>query len=256
MRHNNMRRGLVALVAIGVALAAPSKSEADFMIQVSEDGKNFVTVASGSDFSPLSFSGDISVNGSNTKSGASGSGGDFTITILGSSSNNGASLSKLLSSTTEVSNNTSSLHTLVIEVTQSNYTLPASTKLTVESGLGGTVNKGALGLAGIFQAYADNTNLDFGTGFTNGPQTAVPSGSTFDTGSASGLFTRPTSSSPYSLTSMVYLTMGGNADINYANHVNVTPVPAPAGVVLAAASLPFLGIGAWLRRRKDKLQNG
>ncbi len=216
-----------------------------FEVEVAEAGVdlgagagNPVIAASGADFTSLSFTHTY---------------GDFTILVFGGGSTNAANKSSLLSSTTDVSNNSATVHTLTITITQTNYSLPTGPNLNVESGMGGTVNSGVLGPLGIFQAYADATNAAFGTGFTNGPQNDTMLGSTFDTGSANGLFTR--GAGDYSITSVATLTLSGGGVINYSNHVNATAVPVPAGVVLALSSMPFLGIGAWLRRRKVQVQN-
>jgi len=43
---------------------------------------------------------------------------------------------------------------------------------------------------------------------------------------------------------------GGNGTANFTV-TTLAPVPAPAGVVLALTSLPMLGIGGWIRRRRQ-----
>ena len=199
-------------------------------------------VSSAADFASASFTGTY---------------GDFTVTVFSGASDNGATLSDLLSSTTSVTNSnllTSGAHTLMLWVSQTNYSLPVGPKLNVESGLGGAMNLGTtVGLTGIFQAYADKNNILNGTtDFTNGPQTAIQTGNTFDTGSASGLFTRIATA--YSLTSVVNFDLNGGGKGNFSDHINVTPTPAPAGVVLVLTAIPFLGIGAWMGLRgKRKL---
>jgi len=222
-----------------VVLGAPSQANAAFTLSVQQDGGAITQVATGADFSALSYTNTF---------------GDFRITLLGVSSDNGAALSDLLGAVTSIQNTSGATHTLRILASQTNYTLPGGSPLNVESGLGGSLIVGTtLGLNGVFQAYADKNNNLLGLGdYTNGPQSAAQAGTTFDTGSASGLFAR-IAGSPYSLSSVVTLTIGGGGTVNYSNHVNVTPTattPAPAGVVLALTGLPCLGFGTWLRRRK------
>jgi len=242
---------MAALIGVGI-LGAPSKAQAAFTLFLQQAGVNsgnITAVASGPDFTPLNFSGNY---------------GNFTVTFLGATSTNGNTLSSLLSSTTSVTNNDlTAAHTLRLWVSQTNYTLPGGTQLNVESGMGGTVNIGVLGPLGVFQAFADRNNNLLAAGtltgggatadFTNGPQNASQVGSTFDTGSAVGLFTRNGPNAPYSLTSEATLTMSAGGNVNYANHINVTATPAPAGIVLALTGVPC-AVGAWLRRRKGETQ--
>jgi len=152
-----------------------------------------------------------------------------------------------------VENIGTSTATLQLYVSQTNYTLPVGTPLLVESGLGGSVENGTLGLTGIFQAYADSGNTLLGMGYTNGAQNATADGSSFDTGSASGLFNRGVTN--YSLTSVVTFTLSEGGLANFSDHVKVTAAPEPGAVALALTGLPFLGIGNWLRRRKVKVQD-
>jgi hypothetical protein len=213
------------------------------------NGGQITVVGSGADFTSASFTGTY---------------GDFTFTILGASSDNGAAMSDLLSATVSIKNNAGTSKTINIYASQDNYTLPTANQLRVESGLSGTVNSGDFSGTGHFQAYADKNNNLLGTGintgtgsaltdYTNGSQTGAFNGSTFDTGSASGVFNR---TGNYSLTSKASFTVSAGGTGNFSSHVNVTTAtPAPAGVVLALTGLPFIGIGSWLRRRKVTAQN-
>ena len=165
-------------------------------------------VATAADFTTLSYSGTY---------------GDFKVTVFGGASDNDPTLSDLLSSTTKVQNIGASAATLNMTVFQDNYTLPAGSPLTVESGLGGSVNAGKLSLSNIFQAYASSTN-DTTFDFTNGPQTASQTGTTFDTGSATGFF-NPTAGKPYALSSNAAINLTAGGQINFSSHVDVTASP-------------------------------
>jgi len=246
IRFKNFLPLVAAALAVAAILGAPTPANATFALALQEAGVdlgagvgNPFVVASGPDFTPITVSGTF---------------GDFTVTFYGATSTNGALLSSLLSSTTSVTNNSGGAHTLMLLVTQTNFTLPTATALNVESGMGGTVNIGILGPMGIFQAYADKGNTAFGTtDFTNGPQDDTQLGTTFATGSKNGLFTR--GAGAYSVTSVAKLAMSGGGNLNYSNHVNLTATPEPTAAVLALTGLPVLGIATWLRRRAVKMQD-
>jgi len=226
---------LTAALAVAAMLGAPGLARADLEIALQEDAGARTVVATGASFTTAAFNGVF---------------GDFTVSILGGASHNAATLSDLLGSTTNIANNSGATHTLKIFITQDGYTLPVGPQLKVESGLAITSNIAGVTLTNIFQAFADKNNNLFGTSdFTNGPQTAIANGSTADTGSANGVFTR--NATPYSVTSVSSFQVTGGSSTNFSNHVNLTAagVPAPAGLVLAASGVPVLALG-WLRRRK------
>jgi hypothetical protein len=225
---------LIALVAAVAFFCTATPARADLEIALSEDAGAKVVVGTAASFTAVSFTGTF---------------GDFSVKVFGGSSDNGATLSDLLGSNTSVKNLSGATHTLHLWVTQTDYTLPAGTPLIVESGLGGSVNIPTLTMTNIFQAWADKNNNLFGTSdFTNGPQTATPSGSTFDTGSAFGLFTR---TGNYSVTSVANFELTGGAQANFSDHVNLTPTPEPATLAMLLAGMPVLGFG-WLRARRNK----
>jgi hypothetical protein len=227
----------LALLALLVA-ANPSRATLEIALQeAGVNGGAIHVVKTGGNFTDVTFTGTY---------------GDFTIKILGGASDNGPTLSDLLSASTSITNNSGTTKTLKIWLTQNDYTLPGGSPLEVESGLGGSVNSGKLTLTGIYQAYADRNNNLFGTtDFTNGPQSATANGSTYDTGSATGRFNR---NGPYSLTSVITFTLSGHGKANFSSHVNVTAVaPAPAGLVLAVSSAAVLAL-ARLRRRHPEAQ--
>jgi hypothetical protein len=247
-----MTRWFTRMVAVAVAgLAATTTAKADIAIGLQEagvNGGNITVVATSPDFTSASFG-----------AGAGTVYGDFLVKVFSGSSVIGVSASNLLSSTTSITNQSSTTQTLHLWVSQVNYTMPAGTPLTVESGLGGSVTNGILGFSGVFQAFADNGNHGITNNnpppafsFTNGPQNASPMGSTFDTGSAFGSFPR-TDNQMYSLASEANITLSAGATINYSDHVIVTPpaaVPAPPALFLVGAAVPVLAVRRWNAKRK------
>jgi hypothetical protein len=247
LSRSTARIASIAMLGTILAMCAPP-AHADLALFLQEDAGNIFEVAHTTDFNPAGvvFSGNF---------GPGGVGGtDFFVTIQSASSDDGATLSDLLTGTNRITNNSGATHTLMVWASQNNYSLPAGTPLRVESGMSGTVSIGTLTLSNIFQAYADKGNDLLGTptagaaitDFTNGPQTGVLNGSTFDTGSASGLFTRTGS---YSLTQVANIQLTAGGRMNFSAHEHVTAVPELS--TMAIAGLGALGlIGYGLRRRR------
>jgi len=242
---------IVLGMVVGVLWGA-SPAQANLQVRLSVDGGAATLVIDAADFTSGTYT--------NTSFG-----GVFKIQVLGSASDNGATLSDLLSSTTRVQNIGTGTHTLTIEVSQNNYTLPGTVgaDLLMTSSASGTVNVvGAGGPAAnteTFQSYVNNVNTEFNiTGATtSGPQTSSlnnPGSWTSAPNNATAVFTRTTAE--YTVTTIQTLTIGAGGDINFSTQTNLVAVPAPAAVVLALTGLPFVGAGCWLRRRKALALNG
>jgi len=201
-------------------------ASATTIFALSEDGAAFTTIATGASLSTASGSGVF---------------GDFTFKIVGVSTDNTVTLSDLLSSATSVTNNSSASHTISILASSQDYTLPTGTGVLIESGMGASVSTGTL--VATFQSYADKANALAGiSDFTLGLQTCSFNGSTCDTGSAAGTFTK--TAGPYSLTSVANLTLSGGGIANFSAHENVKNVPEPESLVLIGSSLVlFAGLG-------------
>jgi len=241
---NLFSKALALTVLTSVVLMCfPSQGSATTILALQQDSGSITTVAVGSSLSSLSFNGTY---------------GDFTITGFGSAADNAASLSDIFASAVRVVNNSTAEHTLRMWASSQDYTLPVTTGLSVESGMSGTVNSGTL--VATFQAYADKSNNLAGSpvllgivascaacsDFTNGLQTSVFNGSTFDTGSAVGSFTR-IAGQPFSLTTDRIFTLSGGGSANVASHENVVATPEPSSLVLLGFGL--VGVGFAGRRK-------
>jgi len=225
MLHSAKFLALSLLVCVAI-MGLPSMAGATTVFMLSQDGGAYTTIASGASLSSASGSGTF---------------GDFTFKIIGVSTDNSLTLSDILSSTTSIMNNSTATHTISVLVSSQDYTLPLGSPLRIESGMGASLSAGTL--TATFQAFADKANALGGmSDFSMGLQTCVFNGSTCDTGSAIGNFTKPLGS--YSLTSVATLTLSGGAVANFSTHENVKNVPEPSSLVLLGSSmLLFAGLG-------------
>jgi len=230
MLHTAKFLALSLLVCVAI-MGLPSMAGASTVFMLSQDGGAFSTIATGPSLSSQSGSGTF---------------GDFTFKIVGVSTDNSITLSDLLSSTTSITNNSSATHSIRVLVSSQDYTQPAGPLLRVESGLGASVSAGTM--TATFQSFADRNNgLGVMSDFSLGLQTCTFNGSTCDTGSSVGNFSRLTG--PYSLTTVATLTLTGGGIGNFSSHENVTNVPEPNSLMLIGSSLlMFAGLG--FKRKK------
>jgi hypothetical protein len=252
MMKNLVKVVLSGALVAGLVMMASSKAEASLQVILQEDGGAWSQALGGGGSPYPSFS---------NPTFSAGVFGDFSLTSGTVIADNG-SLSDLLTSALRITNNSSGIHTLRILVTETDYTLPPGTPLAVEAGFAGTLNAGSVGLVGIFQAYADNSNTlpglvnplttpPLSTAFTTGAQTAGQNGSTLDTGSATGAFSRTGANTPYAISSLTTLVMAGNSQLNFTSHVNVTStVPEPISLSLLGTGL-FAAASRRLWKRKQ-----
>ena len=126
------------------------------------------------------------------------------------------------------------------------FTAPTTNPLTLTS----TINGNGTGTGTITgQQWADTANGFFTTtGPTPGPQ------GPFDINQAGGYgnhksvqFNKDTGA--FSITDVLTFNLNPGADTTGDLQSEVTPAPAPAGLLLLLSGAPVLGIGAWMRRR-------
>jgi hypothetical protein len=253
---------LAAILAGIVMLAAtPATARASLRIEIidSEGGIPIVLT------NPVGVSG-VSVDVA--YSGLSPS-GNFRIQLLASSYAETAIQAELLTSTLRVERITAGTGTITFRASGNGYTLPVGERI-MSSGAGGsytpTGNPGGGTAALTFQSWFENTTpLAHGilvNDATTGLQPAVPPVSsvatTFDTGEA----TTVVGAGTYSLRNDTVITLsnfntpgspgnpGAGSILGFQGHTITTPVPAPAGLLIALSAAPMLGAGFWLRRRK------
>jgi hypothetical protein len=238
---SHIRKSLMVPVVLAVlALVAPSVARADMEVTFQEDAGP-VTKLTALSFAGISFNSTV---------------GDFKIVFFGTTADDLTPTSDLMTSTTKITNTSGATHTLHINVTETDYTLPGGVGSTLDmtSHIGGTVTSGGTGQKLAFQSYASNSNLDFDTsGVTTGaqkPDISVTKSSFDSMPDPDAPFAR--SSGLYSVTATNDITLVGAGVINFSTSTTLTITPAPAGLLLALGAVPGLGIGAWLRRRGRK----
>jgi hypothetical protein len=154
--------------------------------------------------------------------------------------------------------------TVEIDVTNTDYTMPAGSPLNLASSAGGSFVAPDAGnsITSTFQSWLGNTNGEFqltnGTPIQNASATEAAPGLTTPLVYSPGTAVNPgaTRTGAFSLTSRTIFTFTSAAGDDVANIAATTaatapvPIPAPAGLALLLSGLPVLGLGGLLRRRK------
>lgn len=159
-------------------------------------------------------------------------------------------------------------HTIRIEISQTGWTAPTGTPLTLSSSAGGSTaylqgtNLFATQTIGAtYQGFLANDNVLFAQPAAGSTPIQTASTSQSSVGTLPLVFSPGTSTNvtvpggtPFSMTDALEfsftLSAGSGQAAANVSASTVASVPAPAGLVLALTALPALGIGGWLRRRR------
>jgi len=205
----------------------------------------------------------VTANPSNTSGTATASlfGGDLQISISTTSNNPGTALgAEIFNATLDVTNSTDTGHTVAVYVGENNYTMP-----TVASALTASVSNvsvaqtsplsSTLGTASFIAGAGEDQTNTIGTSATyvtnnynNSASGAGVTGISLPGGTLSG--PGPiTPTAPFALIVANQVTMGGNTTATISVRADLTPIPEPSTMALAAlGTLGLIGYG--LRRRK------
>jgi hypothetical protein len=225
-----------ALVATMAMSAAPAR--ASLLIEYSLDnGATFTTLASGAD--------GATVVAPAVQLGA------FDISLLDaySDSPGTASLSKLVSASLDISNNSNATSTIVFAFSDVNFALPVTPpSILLNSHIGGSVTIGSAANLLSFSSCVSSTNANLtscgGADDVAGPGT--PDITTATSFKDDQYDTITTLAAPYSITSILTLTLGAGSDAGFQANASLAPIPEP--VSLSVLGVGMLGLGI-LRRR-------
>jgi len=249
-----------AVLAAAALLWAPTPAQAAYAVNVYDDGVlqgGITTFVSGNSLVFFGSTTHFSISNGSGLSNNPGTSGGSTLSL---------SSNQQINTTFGAAGGS---HTIRIEISQDGWTSPTGTPLTLSSSAGGSFDYVAgtnptatQSVLSTYQGFLDNTNALFGQPGAGSTPIQTASASSNSPGTTPLVFSPGTSTNntvpggtPFSMTDVLTFnfTLGAGSGQATANvsASTVASVPAPAGVVLALVSAPFLGIGAWLRRRRN-----
>jgi len=226
---------LAALSAAALLAGAARSAQAQLQITLSTAGASAVTIV------------DNGAGDSDSRVGKvvfSGSIGLFdTVITAGTSNSPGANGQAILQThSISVRENSATKASLTLTMSDTGFSNPSGSGLTLGSSFAGTFLSGTAGESVSFQSYADAGNTINGKTSTSGLHTAtLANGSTspvsFSTADRSASFN---GNGPYSMTDVTVINLSQNGQANVSG---TTTMNGPSGAVPEPASLSLLGLG-------------
>jgi len=258
---------MAALVGAAI-LAAPTQARADYAIRIFDDGNLEFQRGTGSDVGAGVF-------------GTFGNSLIFTSATTHFSITNGSGLSNNpgtqggsnldLSTNEQITTAFGSIggtHNIRIELSQTDWLAPTGSPLVLSSSAGGSMGSVLGGgtpsasVAATYQGFLSTSNALFAEPVAGSTPIQNASASLTTAGTASLVYSPGTAvnplvpgGTPFSMTDSAFFSFTVNAGSGQVtanvSGSTVASVPAPAALVLALTGAPVLGVGTWLRRRRQ-----
>lgn len=224
----------VAAVAVAVLLGTAGTARATIELDLAS-GSSTVTKSDPNSGGSVSYTGAV---------------GNFSVVMAYGDSNSPGGQSALAEAgSITLTNNSSSAQTITIKVSAQDFTAPVNPALEVTDTVSGSVAKGSV-VSVTAQGYADSSNTLFGQGFASTQLNlgTYGNGTSFSANGVAGSFN---SGSKYSLTFIETITLAGNSSVTLTGGNVQAMLPEPTSMMAAFTAMPFLGLGVWMRRRKQ-----
>jgi len=177
----------------------------------------------------------------------------FGLFLLGASNSPGSSPQSVLNISSLLITNTNAFDvTVQILVGDTDFSFPSVGPVTLASGVGGSVTSRTVKSIS-YQTWIDDTNTQNGmSGITSGvlSQNTTGIGNGGSIGPLSNVVSGTIGSSPYSMTGLVTIVLGGGASANFSSSA-VAFVPE-ASTIAVWSGLSLVGAGVAYRKRMAK----
>jgi len=235
-------RGLAlaaAFVSSGLALVGLASNSSGALV-LNLNGTTFITDNGAGDSDPV-------IGRINNTSTIGGFG--VAITIVSSNSPGDPNAGSLQVTSLDLINNNATSASLTIQTSDTNFSLPggAGTPMRLDNSAGGTFTNSAIGNTLSYQSFADPLNGQPASAIAS-PVAAFTKSTAAFTEPFSGLTSTnwARAANPYSLSSLLSMSLSPGAQMNFSGTTAAVSVPEPGTVALVAVATTSLA----LRRRQ------
>jgi hypothetical protein len=257
-------KSLLCMAAIAGAImfgrASPAYADIDIQLTIADNSGDSITgtydfttsklLSSTGTGSYSGFFAATTVNGQEVLALVGGAVGGYNVTVSAAVTN--ASGTPTLAFVNSTNNTISGTGTgLTITSSADGFTTPSSPPapaLLLSTSSSATTNSGNTVTSVTYAGYAGTTLS--GSELTSASASySTPGGA--GSGSGPNIYSVFSNGGPYSRTDVLSIGAGNAQFGSLSGQVDVTPLPEPASMMTALAAMPFLAMGAWLRRRKQ-----